>query len=189
MTDSTSPSILAAHQCVGLGARTLHTLRAALERDLGGNAAAYLQEAGFSGGGELYGAFSGWLADATGVTDASALDRAHLAGLLTAFFSTVGWGALDVTSLGTALLSIESGDWAEADPASGAGYPSCHVTSGLLSSFVGHLGGGMTAVLEVECRSRGDARCRFLAGAPETMHAMYERLAAGLSIDQAIGQA
>lgn len=188
MTDSTSPSILAAHHCVGLGARTLHTLRAALERDLGGNAAAYLQEAGFSGGGELYGAFTHWLEDSTGVADPGALDRAHLPGLLTAFFSTVGWGALDVTPLDRALLSIESSDWAEADPASGATYPSCHVTSGLLSSFVGHLGGGMTAVLEVECRSRGDARCRFLAGTPETMHTMYERLAAGLGIEQAIGQ-
>ncbi|MGB7212088.1 MAG: V4R domain-containing protein [Gemmatimonadales bacterium] len=188
MTDTAPPSMLAGHHCLGLGARTLHTLRASLERDLGGNAAAYLQEAGFSGGGQIYSAFTSWLSEATGVTGPGALDRDHLPGLLTAFFTTVGWGSLNVTALGAALLSIESEDWAEADPASGATYPSCHVTSGLLSSFVGHLGGGMTAVLEVECRSRGDARCRFLAGAPETMHSMYERLAAGLGIDEAIGQ-
>ncbi|HSC58839.1 MAG TPA: V4R domain-containing protein [Gemmatimonadales bacterium] len=188
MTDDTSRSMLAAHQCVSVGARTLHTLRASLERDLGGNAATYLQEAGFSGGGELYGAFTAWLAGSTGVSEPGALDRAHLPGILTAFFTTMGWGSLDVTQLGDALLSIESVDWAEAEPTAGAMYPTCHVTSGLLSSFMGHLGGGMTAVLEVECRSRGDARCRFLAGAPETMHAMYERLAAGLGVEQAIGQ-
>jgi len=31
----------------------------------------------------------------------------------------------------------------------------------------------------VECRSRGDRKCRFLAGAPETLGVLYERMAAG----------
>jgi len=31
--------------------------------------------------------------------------------------------------------------------------------------------------MEVECRSRGDARCRFLAGAPETLGILYDRMA------------
>lgn len=187
MTDTTQPSLFSAHHCLGLGARTLHTLRAHLERDLGANAAVYLQEAGFAGGAELYSAFTAWLADSTGVSDPGALDTAHLPGLLTAFFTSIGWGSLNVVQLNPALLAIESVDWAEADPGSGAAYPSCHLTSGLLSSFFGHLGGGMMAVLEIECRSRGDAHCRFLAGAPETMHSMYERLAAGLALEGAMG--
>ncbi|MFI5235050.1 MAG: V4R domain-containing protein [Gemmatimonadales bacterium] len=188
MTDSTQPSLLAAHQCLGLGARALHTLRASLERDLGANAASYLQEAGFVGGTDLYGAFRGWLADTTGVTDPGELDAAHLPGILTAFFGSLGWGSLDVTPLADAVLALDSFDWAEADPAAAAAYPSCHVTGGLLSAFLGHLGGGMTAVLEVECRSRGDRRCRFLAGAPDTMHSLYQRLAAGMTVEGALGR-
>ena len=35
--------------------------------------------------------------------------------------------------------------------------------------------------MEVECRSRGDARCRFLAGAPETLSTLYDRMAQGSS--------
>lgn len=188
MTDTAPPSLLAANRCLGLGSRSLHTLRASLERDLGGNAATYLQEAGFVGGTDLFNAFCAWLADSTGVADPSGLDVAHLPGLLTAFFSTLGWGSLNVTPIGEAVLALDSSDWAESEPDSGAAYPSCHVTGGLLSAFFGHLGGGMMAVLETECRSRGEARCRFLAGAPETMHALYERLAAGLSMEQAMGQ-
>jgi hypothetical protein len=41
--------------------------------------------------------------------------------------------------------------------------------------------------MEVECRSRGDARCRFLAGAPETLSTLYERMAQGSSYAGALG--
>ncbi len=33
--------------------------------------------------------------------------------------------------------------------------------------------------MEVECRSRGEARCRFLAGSPETLSIVYDRMAQG----------
>jgi hypothetical protein len=41
--------------------------------------------------------------------------------------------------------------------------------------------------MEVECRSRGDARCRFLAGAPETLSTLYDRMAQGTSYADALG--
>ena len=40
--------------------------------------------------------------------------------------------------------------------------------------------------MEVECRSRGDARCRFLAGSPETLAALYERMAQGMAYAEAL---
>ena len=45
---------------VGLTRDALVTLRAVLFRDAGANAAAYLQEAGYAGGGALYHAFAAW---------------------------------------------------------------------------------------------------------------------------------
>jgi hypothetical protein len=66
-------------------------------------------------------------------------------------------------------------------------FPSCHLTCGLLADFFGRLSEGLVAVMEVECRSRGDARCRFLAGAPETLSTLYERMAQGASYTGALG--
>jgi hypothetical protein len=41
--------------------------------------------------------------------------------------------------------------------------------------------------MEVECRSRGDARCRFLAGAPDTLSTLYDRMAQGTAYADALG--
>jgi hypothetical protein len=41
--------------------------------------------------------------------------------------------------------------------------------------------------MEVECRSRGESRCRFLAGAPETLSILYDRMAQGMGYMEALG--
>jgi hypothetical protein len=41
--------------------------------------------------------------------------------------------------------------------------------------------------MEVECRSRGDGRCRFLAGAPETLSTLYDRMSQGAAYTDALG--
>jgi hypothetical protein len=41
--------------------------------------------------------------------------------------------------------------------------------------------------MEVECRSRGDGRCRFLAGSPETLGTLYDRMAQGTGYAEALG--
>jgi hypothetical protein len=57
----------------------------------------------------------------------------------------------------------------------------------LLADFLGRVSEGQVAVMEVECRSRGDARCRFLAGAPETLGILYDRMAQGSGYLEALG--
>ena len=54
------------------------------------------------------------------------------------------------------------------------------------SNPVGHAGDAV-AVMEVECRSRGDGRCRFLAGSPDTMATLYDRMAQGMGYTDALG--
>jgi hypothetical protein len=58
----------------------------------------------------------------------------------------------------------------------------------MLADFFGRVAGGVVGVMEVECQSRGDARCRFLVGSPETLQTMYERMAQGQTYSQALGQ-
>ncbi len=183
----TAPSLLPAHNCVGLGRRSLHQLRVSLERETGLQSAAYLQEAGFAGGEEVYSAFADWLNKTHGIDRASGLDIEHLAAVLSDFFQAFGWGTLATEPLGDAVMAIDSGDWSEALPGGAAMYPSCHFSSGLFADFFSRLSNGSVGVMEVECRTRGDARCRFLAGAPETLHVVYERMTHGLSYAQALG--
>jgi predicted hydrocarbon binding protein len=180
-------ALFPAPSCVGLGRRALQQLRTSLERDTGVQAAAYLQEAGFAGGEELYGAYTAWLASTFGVSDPAALDASRLGEVLSAFFSATGWGSLTVRPLGNAVLALDSAEWAEAADLGGAVYPSCHLSCGLLADFLGRMSGGTMAVMEVECRSRGESRCRFLAGSPDTMATLYERMAQGMGYGEALG--
>ncbi|HEY3011202.1 MAG TPA: V4R domain-containing protein, partial [Gemmatimonadales bacterium] len=169
-----------------LGRRVIHQLRASLERDAGLQAATHLQEAGFAGGEELYRAFASWLADQRNVDQPADLDVQFLSDALAEFFADQGWGKLSATPLGAAVLALDSSDWAEALDHPQGEFPSCHLSCGLLADFLGRISQGLVAVMEVECRSRGDARCRFLAGAPETLSILYDRMAQGSGYVEAL---
>jgi predicted hydrocarbon binding protein len=162
-----------------LGRRVIHQLRASLERDAGLQASTHLQEAGFAGGEELYKSFAAWLSQIHGVDRPADLDAQKLGEVLSEFLSEQGWGRLETLQLGPAVLALDSTDWAEALDEPQAEYPSCHLSCGLLADFLGRISEGLVAVMEVECRSRGEPRCRFLAGAPETLGILYERMAGG----------
>ena len=182
-TDTSPPQ----HTGLRLGRRVLHQLRSALERDTGLQASTYLQEAGFAGGEELYAEFQEWVLANRGVEDPTRLDAEFLSETLSAFFSDLGWGRLEATRLGEAVLALDSKEWAESVEAGGTEFPSCHLTCGMLADFFGRLSDGLVAVMEVECRSRGDARCRFLAGSPETLGTLYDRMAQGTGYAEALG--
>ena len=46
--------------------------------------------------------------------------------------------------------------------------------------------GKPVAVLEVECRSAGQDRCRFLVGSPDVMDAVYEEMGRGTDYEAAV---
>ena len=170
-----------------LGRKVIHQLRSSLERDTGPQAAAYLQEAGFAGGEELYQAFAEWLSQRRGVEQPAELDVNFLGEVLGEFFSDQGWGRLDATPLGPAVLALDSDEWAEALDERQGEFPSCHLTCGLLADFLGRMSREQVAVMEVECRSRGEERCRFLAGSPETLGIVYDQMAQGKGYLEALG--
>ena len=175
---------LAPSDLVALPRASLAALRAALARDLGGSFATYLQEAGYAGGESLFAAFRAWLV-AEGHGDAESLDLAAFQVRATEFFRFTGWGSLVIAPLHDVVAEVDSQDWAEADPASGMPYPACHYTTGLLADFFGRTAAAPLAVLEVECRSSGSTRCRFLVGSAEVMGHLYDRMSLGVSYDEA----
>lgn len=173
---------------VGVGSTALRGLRDALTADIGPDgAAARLQEFGYAAGDQVYRHFVQWLGDRTGIDDPDDLDSDVLGEVLSSFFADIGWGSMDLQRLGDRALGLSSPDWAEANPDAGGQFPSCYVTTGLLASFLTALSGGHAlAAMEVECRSQGDAQCRFLAGSPETLEAVYQAAAEGRDFETVI---
>jgi predicted hydrocarbon binding protein len=138
-----------------------------------------LQEAGYAAGEGTYRACCSWLPEHAGVNEPGELAAPHLAEVLSQFFSSLGWGTAEVSPVGEPALAFDSSDWAEAQPAAGLQYPSCYFTAGLLADFMSRVGDAPLAVMEVECRSRGEARCRWLVGAPDTLTGLYQHMAQG----------
>lgn len=164
---------------VGLPRGILTTLRRALERVLGDQTAPLLQEAGFSSGDQLYESFAQWLQTTTDVEEPQGLAAEALGEVMSRFFAANGWGQLSIERVGPAALCITASSWAESTGDGDAEIPSCHLTTGMLAAFLGRLADDVVAVMEVECRSRGDQGCRFLAGAPETLQAVFEGMSQG----------
>jgi predicted hydrocarbon binding protein len=101
-------------------------------------------------------------------------------------FERRGWGRIANESVHPGIAALDAFDWVESEPDSGADRPSCFFTSGLLANLLGRVCDDEIAVLEVECRSRGDSRCRFLYGAPATLDALYGHIRAGSAIDESL---
>ena len=176
---------LAEHQLVALSRHALATLRAALFRDGGPSAAAYLQEAGYAGGETVYASFRDWLAERGG-PEPEELGVEEFQQQASAYFREAGWGTIAVSSLNDAVVAIDSDDWGEADPESRLKHPGCHLTTGMFAELFGRVSDLSLAVLEVECRSMGSPRCRFLLGNSEVMHFLYGEMTRGAGYEEAV---
>jgi len=169
---------------VALTRDSLLALRAAMFRDIGPNAASMLQEAGYAGGQTLFSAFTSWLST-RGYSTPESLPASEFAVLATEFFQETGWGSIELGALET-VATIDSYDWAEGDPGFPLEFPGCYYTSGVLAEFFGRIAGEAVAVMEVECRSNGAERCRFLVGNGETLQRVYDEMANGAGYEDAL---
>jgi predicted hydrocarbon binding protein len=163
-------------------------LRNALMRDMGYAAAGYLQEAGYAGGGALFEGFRGWLLARDGRSP-DELTVSDFQAMASDFFQECGWGSLVVGDLHDTVATLDSADWGEATPGAGLEQASCHFSAGMFSDFFGRLSEAPLAVMEVECRSAGAERCRFLLGSTEVMEHVYNAMSSGESYQDAVGAA
>jgi len=137
-----------------------------------------LQETGYAAGAGLYESF-------TAANNPSQLDADLLGETLSEFFKAGGWGSVTITPVGTGALALDSTDWTEAEPGT-AQAPMCFFSAGMLADFLGRISEETIAVMEVECRSKGDARCRFLSATPEVLEKVYNEMTAGRSYEEAL---
>ncbi|HET9424527.1 MAG TPA: V4R domain-containing protein, partial [Gemmatimonadaceae bacterium] len=166
------------HSLVAISKESLNALRASLFRDLGGNAATYLQEAGYSGAAPVYEAFSSWVTARGGPPPADlALD--DFASAMGEFFTASGWGTMGFSVGEGGLATVESSDWAEAVAGDGSQMSGCYFTSGVLADFFGRITEAPISVMETECRSMGAERCRFLIATPEKLQKVYDEMYGG----------
>lgn len=168
---------------VAMTRASLTALRTALFRDVGPNAAAALQEAGFAGGQPLYDAFGHWLSS-RGLGAPETLPATEFGLRATEFFGEMGWGSIELGALDS-VATLDSPDWAESDPAAPLDFPGCYYTAGVMADFFGRLAGEQLAVMEVECRSAGASRCRWLVGSGEVMQKVYDAMGQGVPYEEA----
>lgn len=164
----------------------LAALRNALMRDTRYAAADYLQEAGYAGGSALFEAFRAWLVR-HGAGEPESLSVVAFQERATEFFHACGWGSLHVGELFDTVATLDSADWGEATPGAALPHPSCHLSSGMFADFFGRVANAPLAVMEVECRSAGADRCRFLLGSTDVMQQVYDEMSRGVPYEDAVG--
>lgn len=164
---------------------SLRALRAALVRDLGDGFATVLQESGYAGGESVFEAFSAWCAQ-HGLGSPEAMGYPAFQQAAAKFFAEAGWGTVTLTPLDDAAVALDSADWSEADPAAEMPYPSCYYSAGMLGDFFGRVADGALGCIEVECRSHGAERCRFLLTSAEVVAHVYQRLTEGVAYQDAL---
>ena len=164
---------------------SLTALRAALLRDAGPAASGYLQEAGYAGGGQLYEGFRTWLATRrAGAPDSLRVDVFQREA--TEFFRQAGWGSLQVGAIHDTVATLDSSDWGEATPEHPLEHPGCHLSAGMFAEFFGRVANAPLAVMEVECRTNGATRCRFLLGSTDVMQQVYDGMSQGAGYEEAV---
>ncbi len=175
----TTPPAVADGLIIGRGA--LRQLHASLMSRAPEQAIAVLQEAGYAAGEGLFRSFAA-------VNSPTDLDADLLAETLSEFFTNGGWGTLTMSPVGTGALALDSSDWVEADPGTSQ-TPMCFFSAGMLADFLGRLSGEPVSVMEVECRCRGDARCRFLSATPDVLQRVYEGMTEGRTYEDVLSGA
>ena len=176
---------LSDHKMVALSRTALASLRGALLNDAAISGASHLQEAGYAGSESVFQSFKEWAKRRTD-GDPGELALEEFGELASGYFRDAGWGSLTLGSIGDAVATVDSGDWGEVDPAVQLPQPACFLTTGMLAGFFGQLADTPLAVLEVECRSMGASRCRFLLGASEVVGNIYEGIERGMGYEAAV---
>lgn len=165
----------------------LRTLHRALSHEAGPELAARaVQAAGAATGDLLFESLTSPEAAGVEAEDLRRLPLEEFWDDILEFLSDLGWGSLEHEAIHPGIGALSAPDWIEADPAQSTSGPRCFFASGLLSGLLGGVAGRPIAVLEVECRSAGDDRCRFLFGDEAVLGRVRAGLEAGRELSSTL---
>lgn len=105
---------------------------------------------------------------------------------ITEFFQERGWGTLRHRSPSSAVGILSSSNWAEASADLNNPTASCFFSTGFFSGLLSELADGPIAVLEIECRTRGESICEFAFGSESAIHKLHSCLLEGVDLDGAL---
>jgi predicted hydrocarbon binding protein len=172
---------LQAGRAASIPAAAIAAIHRAAARELDPTGAAkLLRQIGLETGPALHAHFWDWIAESRMAvpTDPEDLDFDEFWRRLGGFFDSLGFGSLELEQLHPAVFALSSTDWIEA-AVEQEGHQGCQLTTGLLAGFLKEVAQQDLAVLEVQCRGTGDDHCRFLAGSPEALQQIFERMQLG----------
>jgi hypothetical protein len=143
-----------------------------------------VRDAGFAAGEALFDHFSAWLADRHEHGPDDLLDE-RFPILLREYFFETGWGLVQLSQLGEAVMVLDGHNWGEAGGDAGG----CPVSTGMFAGFFGRLAHAPIAVLEVTSESARAGECRFLLGSVDVLGHVWEAMERGIPYEHAVGSA
>ena len=140
-----------------------------------------LRQVGYEVGEAMHQALSDHLAAAGG--DARELDADAFWQGVSGYFQSIGWGSVEHRVLHPGVGALDLVDWIEAG--SDGGPQGCHLSTGFFTDLLGRVAGEGVVVMEVPAEA---GRSRLLFGNGDTLAAVYQSLAGGATLDEALGR-
>ncbi|HSU12986.1 hypothetical protein [Longimicrobium sp.] len=139
-----------------------------------------LRQVGYEAGEAVHAALAGHL---SGGGDAGELDAGRFWQGVSDYFERIGWGRVEHRRLHPGVGALDLVNWLEAG--SDGGPAGCHLSTGFFTDLLGRVAGAGVVVMEVPAEP---GRSRLLFGSGDTLGAVYQSLASGASLDEALGR-
>jgi hypothetical protein len=139
-----------------------------------------LRQVGYELGEEVHAGLSRHL---SGDGGAGEVDAERFWSGVSDYFAGIGWGRVEHRRLHPGVGALDLVDWIEAG--SDGGPAGCHLSTGFFTDLLGRVAGDGVVVMEVPAES---GRSRLLFGSGDTLGAVYQSLASGASLDDAIAR-
>ncbi len=140
-----------------------------------------LRQVGYEAGEQVHAALAGRLAADGG--DPREMDADRFWQGVSDYFEGIGWGRVEHRRLHPGVGALDLVDWLEAG--SDGGPAGCHLSTGFFTDLLGRVAGAGVVVMEVPAEP---GRSRLLFGSGETLGEVYQSLASGASLDEALGR-
>jgi hypothetical protein len=174
---------LADAQFVQVPAALISSVRRALSGDRDPmQAVTLLRQVGYDVGPAVHEALHRHLSAASGA-DPHGLDPEAFWSGVSGYFEAIGWGRVEHRRLHPGVGALDLVGWLESG--SDGGPAGCHLSTGFFTDLLGRVAGDGVVVMEVPAEP---GRSRLLFGSGETLGAVYQHLAGGASLDEALAR-